>query len=139
MNETIMARAAEIILQNIGSEHFCVLALMDLDGSPTASTISVAKADGLSKLAFCTGLSGPKKDRIKNCKRASVCFSDHAYNITLVGAIELSTDPMLKKEMWYNGLEEIFSGPDDPDYCVLLFKTERYNLFVDWKMATGTL
>ena len=39
--------------------------------------------------------------------------------------------------MWYKGLEENFDGPEDPNYCVLLFKTERYNLFVDWKEAKG--
>jgi hypothetical protein len=31
------------------------------------------------------------------------------------------------------------SGPDDPNFCVLRFRTERYNLLVDWQQAQGTL
>ena len=31
------------------------------------------------------------------------------------------------------------TGPEDPNYCVLGFKTERYNLLVDWKEARGIL
>jgi general stress protein 26 len=49
------------------------------------------------------------------------------------------TDPDVKKEMWYGGLANHFNGPEDPNYCVLRFKTQRYNLLVDWKEATGTL
>lgn len=43
------------------------------------------------------------------------------------------------KTMWYEGLKNHFSGPDDPNYCVLRFHTERYNLLVDWKEAQGEL
>ena len=41
--------------------------------------------------------------------------------------------------MWYEGLKNHFSGPDDPNYCVLRFKTERYNLMIDWKEVKGSL
>lgn len=139
MNEEIISRAGEIVSQNIGEAGYCVLALIDLDGYPTASTISAAKVDGINWLTFCTGLNSPKVHRINKCNRASVCFNSAEYNITLVGTIEILTDPEIKKEMWYGGLTQHFSGPDDPNYCVLRFKTEHYNLFVDWKEVRGTL
>lgn len=139
MNEEIITRAGEIIAQNTGEAGYCALSLIDLDGYPTASTISAAKADGINWLTFCTGLSSPKAERIKKCSRACVCFNSPEYNISLVGTIEILTDPELKKEMWYSGLTQHFSGPEDPNYCVLSFKTERYNLFVDWKEAKGSL
>jgi general stress protein 26 len=41
--------------------------------------------------------------------------------------------------MWYPGLEQNFSGPDDPDYCVLRFETERYNLLIDWQSVRGNI
>ena len=44
--------------------------------------------------------------------------------------IEIVTDPEIKKEMWYEGLAEYCSGPDDPTFCVLRFATKRYNLWV---------
>ena len=139
MEKEIIARAGEIVAQNTGEAGYCVLALIDLDSYPTASTISAAKADGINWLTFCTGLNSPKVDRIKKCNRASVCFNSSEYNITLVGTIEISTEPDVKKEMWYGGLAQHFSGPDDPNYCVLRFKTNRYNLLVDWKEARGIL
>jgi len=139
MDQNIITRAVDIVEKNSGIGTYCVLSLIDLDGSPTASTITASKADGISWVAFCTGLDGPKADRIKKCNRASICFNAPDYNITLIGAIEIRTDPDIKKEMWYDGLASHFRGAEDPGYCVLLFKTERYNLLVDWKEAKGTL
>lgn len=141
MNQEIIARAGEIVAKKTGggNEGYCVLTLIDKDGYPTASTISVSKADGISWITFCTGLGSNKTDRIKKCNLASVCFDAIDHNITLVGTIEVLTDPDIKKEMWYKGLEDNFDGPEDPNYCVLRFKTDRYNLLVDWKEAKGTL
>jgi len=146
MSKEVIAKAGEIIRQSTahstpkGSEPYCVLALIDAGGYPTASTITASKADGINRLTFCTGLESNKAKRIANCNRASVCFNkDGAYNITLVGTIEVVTDPAVKREMWYAGMGQHFNGPDDPGYCVLRFKTERYNLLVDWKEAEGAL
>lgn len=144
-HQKIIERAAEIIAQNIGcgtpegSEPYCVLALIDDDGSPTASTITAAKASGIREITFDTGLTSNKVRRIAKCNRASVCFCSPTYNITLVGHIETVTDPQVKKDMWYAGMGQLFSGPEDPGYCVLRFTTERYNLFVDFQEAAGTL
>ena len=138
MHEEILVKANEIVEKNTGRGTSCVLALIDPDGYPTASTITASKADGISWLTFCTGMRSPKVSRISKCSRASVCFSAD-YNITLIGTIEIVTDPEIKKEMWYGGLAVHFCGPDDPDYCVLRFKTERYNLFIDGKEARGVL
>ena len=146
MNKEIIERAGEIIRQNTahnspqGSEPYCVLGLIDANGYPTASTLTAAKADGINWITFCTGLGSNKAERISSCNRASVCFNrGGAYNITLVGTIEIITDAAIKQEMWYEGLKNHFSGPDDPNYCVLRFHTERYNLLVDWQEAQGVL
>lgn len=146
MDKEIIERAGEIIRQNTahnspeGSEQYCVLALIDANGYPTASTLTAAKADGISWITFCTGLGSNKTKRISGCNRASVCFNTSgAYNITLVGTIEIETDAAIKQEMWYEGLKHHFSGADDPNYCVLRFHTQRYNLLIDWKEAQGML
>lgn len=139
MDREIIARAGEIIMKSTGATSYCALGLIDLDGYPTVSTISASKADGINWITFCTGLGGTRHNRIMKDNRASVCFNSGEYNITLVGIIEVLTDQAIKNEMWYDGLSNYFSGADDPNYCVLRFKTERYNLFVDWKEARGTL
>jgi len=139
MHEEIIAKAGEIVEKNTGVDSYCVLALIDLDGYPTASTITASKADGINWITFCTGVGGRRTSRINKCDRVSVCFNGDDYNITLVGTIEIVTDLEVKKEMWYGGLLNHFSGPEDPNYCVLRFKTLRYNLLVDWKEARGTV
>lgn len=138
MNETLLTRAGEIVAQNTGMGTHCALALIDLDGSPTVSTITASQGEGIQWLTFCTGF-GTRTQRIAHSNRASVCFNSPQYNITLVGSIEVITDPATKQQMWYSGLANHFSGPEDPGYCVLRFTTERYSLLVDWQEARGRL
>lgn len=144
MNQEIIKRAEEIIFKsctngNSYTGQNCVLALIDLEGYPTTSVITPSKSDGIKWVAFCTGIAGDKVDRLKKCKRASVCFGTGEYSISLVGEIEIITDPKVKQEMWYHGLENHYTGATDPNYCVLKFITKRYNLLVDWKAAAGKL
>lgn len=139
MNQEIITRAGEIVQKNTGEETYCALALIDLDGYPTVSTITGSKAEGINWITFCTGLGGTRTNRINKCNQASVCFNANDYNITLVGTMKIETDPEVKKEMWYEGLRNHFNGPEDPNYCVLRFTTQRYNLLVDWKEAIGTI
>jgi general stress protein 26 len=114
---------------------------LDLDGYPTASTISVSKNEKIKWLTFCTFVDGNKIKRIERSNLASVCFfsSETMYNITLTGKIEVITDPKVKQEMWYEQLEGQFSGPEDENYCVLKFTTERYNISFDFEVETGKL
>ena len=146
MDQEIIKKAGDIIASlsghgaTDGTEPYCTLALIDDEGYPTASTITVSKSEGIQWITFCTGLSSNKVKRIEKCNRASVCFNSLQYNLTLVGDIEVITDPAVKKEMWYDGLKYVFTGGDsDPDYCVLMFKTRRYNLMIDYKEAVGRL
>lgn len=140
MNEEIIARAADIIRAQTEQDEkgYCTLALIGPDGYPTTSTISISKSDGIKWLTFCTGL-GAKDERINFCNKASVCLNSLDYHISLVGTIEIITSPEVKKEMWYPPLSNHFTGYDDPNYCVLKFTTERYNLLVDWREAKGRL
>lgn len=139
MDKEIIDMAGEIIKKRSREGTYCTISLIDLEGYPTASTITVSKSDGIHWIAFCTGLGGTRTNRIAVCNRASICFNWEDYNITLVGKIDVVTDPRLKKEMWYGGLANHFSSCEDPGYCVLLFKTQRYNLLIDGKEVTGTL
>ena len=142
MSEKAIKKAEEIINSKTAAVNMGVgvtLSLLDHEGYPTTSTLSISKADGIRQLFFCGGLSSNKAKRAMECSRASVCIFDDDiennayYNITLVGDLDIITDPIIKKDAWYDGMEEHFpnGGINDPDYCVLRFTTKRYNLWVD--------
>jgi len=149
MSEQAIKKAGEIIKSKTAAENMgagIALSLIDDEGYPTTSCISMSKADGIREILFAIGLSSNKAKRAAKCNRASVCIFDDNYeagsyyNITLVGTVEVLTDPAIKKEAWYEGLEEHFSGQDDEDFCVLRFNTKRYNLWVDMETeAAGTV
>jgi len=142
--EKIIAKAGEIINAKTdyiggGMEGYATLALIDENGYPTASTLTIAKADGIKWLTFNTSLSRDSVKRIKKCNRASVCVNSSEFNITLVGTIEILTDLKTRKDNWFSVMEHQWSGVDDPEYCVLRFNTERYSLFVGYEELKGNL
>ncbi|MCL2527795.1 MAG: pyridoxamine 5'-phosphate oxidase family protein [Defluviitaleaceae bacterium] len=141
MSKEVINKAIQIINSKTAAENMgagVALTLIDSEGYPTTSCISISKADGIREILFGIGLSSNKGKRAKDYDRASVCIFDDDfesssyYNITLVGNVEIVTDPEIKKEVWYEGLAEHFEqGAADPDYAVLRFITKRYNLWVD--------
>lgn len=110
-----------------------VMSLTDEDGYPNASMITAAKADGFQWIAFCTGTSANKALRAKRDSRSCVYLFDKESftGISLVGQVEVSTDPVLKKQVWYDDLGDYFNGYTDENLCVLLFKPEKYNIFIE--------
>ncbi|MDR2559648.1 MAG: pyridoxamine 5'-phosphate oxidase family protein [Oscillospiraceae bacterium] len=135
MNSELIRKAGEIILK----QRNFVLTLIDKDGYPSSSVATVSKADGVKWLTFCSGLGSNKANRTRNNNRACVCFASEEYSVSFSGDIEIITDPDVKKEMWYEGLEGHFKGYEDPDYCVFKFTTKRYSLFIDWIEEKGEL
>lgn len=122
-----------------GMEGYAALALIDENGYPTVSTLTIAKADGIKWLAFCTSLDANKVRRIRNCNRAAVCINSSEYNITLVGTAEVQTDEKARHDNWLPVMNDgsHWSGPDDPSFCVIRFTTMSYNLFVGYEEARG--
>jgi general stress protein 26 len=41
--------------------------------------------------------------------------------------------------MWYKECGDHFSGPEDPQYCVLKFITKNYNIFIEDNGITGVI
>ena len=143
MSKEIIAKASEIIKskstegKNIGAG--TALTLIDSDGYPTTSCVSISKAKGISEVLFGLSLSSNRAKRAKECTRASICLFDDDYeggsyyNITLVGDVEIVTDPDVIKDTWHDGMyaEHYEQGINDPDFAVLRFTTKRYNLWVN--------
>ena len=131
MNPLTIQRAEKILEEREkGAQGYCVLAQLDLDGYPTAATISPAKIEGIRRITFCSGTQSNWAKRIAKCAKASVCFNSPEYNITLIGDMEMLCDLDAKKEMWYEGMGTYFTGPEDPRFCALRFTTRRYSLML---------
>ena len=143
MSKEIITKASEIIKsKSAEGKHIgagVALTLMDSEGYPTTSCVSISKADGIREILFGIGLSSNKGKRAKECTRASICIFDDDYeggsyyNITLVGDVEIVADPDVKKSVWHDEMygEHFKQGINAPDFAVLRFKTRRYNLWVN--------
>jgi len=124
-----------------GMEGCCTLSLLDEQGYPTTSTLTIARADGINWLTFATSPDSNKALRMAKDQRASVCLSSSEYNVTLVGTVEQITDPAAKADMWFDPMSHMWTGPEDPNFFAIRFTTERYNLYfaADESEAVGTL
>ena len=137
MNQEVINKAAGVIAAKSdyvggGMEGYAVLALMDENGYPSASTLTIARADGINWLTFATSPDSNKAMRIGKNNRASVCIASAEYNITLVGTIEEVTNLECKKASWCDFMDNSahWNGYDDPNFYVMCFNTERYNIFI---------
>ncbi len=77
--------------------------------------------------------------RLQANPKACVCLNGPDHHIALIGDTEICTDLETKQEMWYDGLANHFSGPEDENFVVLRFTTKRYSLFVDWDSVKGEM
>lgn len=134
----LIDKAAQIIQGRCGETGYCALTLMDTDNRPNTTTISPSKTGGIKTIAFCTGY-GTRTERVQFRPDACVCFNAPDYHISLKGTVKIVTDPAVKREMWYPGLANHFSGPDDTGYVVLLFTADSYTLFIDRQTVRGKL
>lgn len=117
-----------------------VMSLIDEEGYPAASMITAASANGFKWIAFCTGLGWNKPNRAQKDPRSCIyLFDEKSFTgISLVGKTEVLTDLEVKKQMWYDDLGSFFTGPEDERLCVLLFRPERYNIYIENQTIRGT-
>lgn len=128
MKYEVLAKASEIVK----SLDHCTIAVIDDDGFPRASSISNIKAVGLRNMWFSTGLSSGKVRCLEKNNKASVCYQQEGQNITLMGTIEILTNEEIKRELWVDWFIEHFpEGPNDPNYCILKFSSQKGVLWVD--------
>jgi len=135
MNSEIIKRASELINSKTdyigdGMEGWAVLTLIDENGYPTSSTMTISKADGINWITFLSDANGTKAQRIKKSNKACVCLASSEYHISLVGTIEVITDTAVKKENWQQTVTDHYKADwNSTDWAVLRFTSETYNLF----------
>lgn len=64
--------------------------------------------------------------------KASVCYTDGENNVTLLGIVDILTDPDLKEQLWLDWFIHYFpGGVTDPNYCLLKFTTKEVHYWID--------
>ena len=135
--DTKLLEKANQIIKSCDSAGFGVL---DENGYPTISAISLVKPESVTELYFATGLAGNKVKRLQKNNKSSICvFSgsdDDLYNITLVGTAEILTDQETKIKYWLDWFSHVYEGGiTDPNYCVVKFTTKRVSMYINHEDA----
>ena len=114
-----------------------MLASVSEEGYPRVCVLSKTKAEGIRKIYASTGLSSTKVRHFTANPRAGVCFYQGGDSVTLVGRVRVERERAIREEMWIDWFADHFpEGVDDPNYCILAFRTEEATLWIDGEFAT---
>lgn len=128
-----VAQQAAWILDRCG---YVILSTIDGNGFPRPVAIDVLRHDGIAELWMTTALSSDKVKHLRNCPKAGICFVHEADSVTLTGTAVIITDKETLHAFWRDYMVHYFpQGPDDPDYCILRFRTQEATLWIDRKSA----
>ncbi|MGC2062564.1 MAG: pyridoxamine 5'-phosphate oxidase family protein [Thermodesulfovibrionales bacterium] len=90
----------------------------------------VGMADKDLVFRFCTHQGSKKIEEIR--KNRNVHISLGAENLEsakhwlqVAGTAEVSTEKAERDSFWFDALKNYFSGPDDPNYCIVIVKPTR--------------
>ena len=124
LKEKIRAMMDEPVLAN--------LATITEDGKPWVRYVTV-RADEDLNIWAATFVNSRKAAQIAKNPEVHLSTGYTAMETTesyiqVQGRAEVSTDETLKKEKWIPELENIFSGPDDPNYAVIKIAPYRVEI-----------
>ena len=136
MNEKMFEKANEMIRTcSTGS-----LGVIDENGYPSVSAVSLCYPESISELYFTTNIGSNKEKRLGKNNKASICCHDGSNNITLVGEAEILTDQESKDKYWQDWFVNVYpGGKTDPTYCVIKFKAKRASLWIGDEGAEFTI
>lgn len=121
------------ILAIIKQPGLACLATLNEQGKPWARYVIVVGADDMS-IRFATFMGARKVQHIsKNPEvhlAAGVPNMEHHDNyLQIQGKAKVSTEKSEKAALWNDSMKEYFSGPDDPNYGVVIIKPYRIELW----------
>jgi general stress protein 26 len=101
-------------------------ATITTDGRPWVRYV-VGKADKDLVFRFCTHKESRKVGQIRknhnvhiSLGAASMETADHWLQVE--GNAEISTSKPERESFWFDELKSYFSGPDDPNYCIVIIR-----------------
>jgi len=108
------------------------IATISEDGNPWVRYVVGFAGDDLS-IRFVTSLKTRKVAHIKgNPEVHMICGAKTLEStenyLQIAGKAEITTDEQERHRLWNDNLKAYFSGPDDPNYCVVIVKPYRIEL-----------
>jgi general stress protein 26 len=99
------------------------------DGKPWVRYV-MGKADTQLLFRFCTHGGSRKVGQIQKDPNAHISLGvadveTAKHWLQVQGVAEISTDKDERHSFWFDELKNYFSGPDDPDYCVVIIRPSR--------------
>jgi len=139
MNTKLFEKANEIIR----TFAYASFGVIDENGYPSVSAVSLQKPEHISELYFTTTLDSNKVKRLQHNKKASINCYTSMNNISLIGEAEIFSDQETKNKHWQDWVDcgaDIYpDGVSDPNYCLVRFTTKRVTLWIDNEGAEFTL
>jgi general stress protein 26 len=116
------------------------LATMTLDGKPWARYVMISADENFNiRSAVC--LESRKVKQIEKNPEVHLTFGindprdmDKPY-VQIQGTASITTDQQEKNRYWFEMLSAVFSGPDDPNYALMLIKPYRVEFNAPGSMA----
>ncbi|MEX1378303.1 MAG: pyridoxamine 5'-phosphate oxidase family protein [Eubacteriales bacterium] len=109
----------------------CTLAILTQDGKPHAATRSFCAPANILGGYVSSNTSGNLAQSVMKNSAASMCIRQGNNNITLCGTVHIVEDKAKKAELWLDWfINHYKKGVDDPEYCVIEFKTENVSLWI---------
>ena len=135
MNAKILQKANEMIK----TFKYASFGVIDENGYPSVSAISLSNPENISQLYFTTTMDSNKVKRLQKNNKASINCYTAENNITLVGEAEIFSDQETKSRYWQDwaalGADVYPGGVTDPNYCFVRFTTKRVSLWIDGEGA----
>ncbi len=99
------------------------------NGNPWVRYV-MGKADSELVFRFCTHLESRKVAQIRKTPDVHISLGvtslETAKNwVQVEGTAKVSTDKTERDSFWFDDLNNYFTGPDDPSYCIVIIKPSR--------------
>ncbi len=111
---------------------YVMLATVSEDGFPRPVAIDVIHHTGINEIWMTTSYSSEKVRHLLLDNKAGLSFVHEADSVSLTGICDVIKDREVLHRFWQEPFRRYFpSGPDDENYCLLRFRTEKAKLWID--------
>lgn len=127
-----MDEMRDIILGMIGRPFLCSMATVTEDGKPWTRYMMGVGSDDMT-IRFSSFAGARKAAQIRNNPEVHItCGVSDPENwkhyLQIQGTARITTDESERTAFWSPMLAEIFSGPDDPNYAIVIVTAYRIEL-----------
>jgi len=125
MSEQQVYQCALELLESSEESYF---ATIDLQGLPAIRGMMIWHTEGLQKVWFAGLASSRKIVHLRHSAAAGIYVWDGRQKIralALTGNALVVTDSAVKRRFWRDSLFTYYTGPDDPEYCIIEFTTRE--------------